>query len=74
MSESTDATTDRPTIRRTVRAVVAGQQVDKAETISAVAGRLDISETVVREELAELEQHGFIYLVGDGDDAEVRLP
>jgi len=74
MSESTDAATDRPTIRRTVRAVVAGQPVDKAETISAVAGRLDISETVVREELAELEQHGFIYLVGDGDDAEVRLP
>jgi len=74
MSESTDATTDRPTIRRTVRAVVTGQPVDKGETISAVASRLDISEEIVREEVAELEKHGFIYLVGDSDDAEVRLP
>jgi hypothetical protein len=74
MSESTDATVDRPAIRRAVRAVVAGQPVDKRETISEVAGQLDSREAIVREELNELERHGFIYLVGDGDDAEVRLP
>jgi predicted transcriptional regulator len=74
MSESTDAATDRPAIRRAVRDVVAGQPVDKAQTISEVASRLEAREAIVREELNELEQHGFIYLVGDGDDAEVRLP
>ena len=74
MSESTDAATDRPAIRRTVRGVVAGQPVDKGQTISEVADRLGTSKEIVREEVAELEQHGFLYLVGDGDSAEVRLP
>jgi DNA-binding IclR family transcriptional regulator len=74
MSESTDAATDRPAIRRAVRDVVAGQPVDKGQTISEVADRLDSREATVREEVAELERHGFVYLVGDGDDAEVRLP
>jgi len=74
MSSESDAGVDRPAIRRAVRAVVAGQPVDKRETISEVAGRLEASEEIVREELNELERHGFVYLVGDGDSAEVRLP
>jgi len=74
MSESTDAGVDRPAIRRAVRAVVAGEPVDKREAISEVASRLEAPEAIVREELNELERHGFVYLVGDGDDAEVKLP
>jgi len=74
MSSESDAGVGRPAIRRAVRAVVAGEPVAKGQTISEVAGRLEVSETVVREELNELERHGFIYLVGDGDSAEVRLP
>jgi len=74
MSESSDAVSERVAVRRTVREVVTGDPVDKAETISEVAGRLETPEGIVREELNELERHGFVYLVGDGDDAEVKLP
>jgi len=71
---TTDAATDRQTIRRTVRAVVTDDSIDKGQTISDVASRLDSPEEIVREELNELEQHGFVHLAGDGDSAEVRLP
>jgi predicted ArsR family transcriptional regulator len=74
MSESSDAVSERVAVRRTVREVVSGDPIDKDQTISEVAGRLETSEETVREELNELERHGFIYLVGDGGDAEVRLP
>jgi len=74
MSEASDAVSERVAVRRTVREVVSGDPVDKAETISEVAGRLETTEETVREELAELERHGFVYLVGDGAGAEVRLP
>jgi len=74
MSESTDTVDKRVTIRRTVREVVSGDPIQKGQTISDVASRLDSREGIVREELNELERHGFVYLVGDGDDAEVRLP
>jgi len=74
MSESSDAVSERVAVRRTVREIVTGQPIDKAETISEVASRLETSEEIVREELNELERHGFVYLVGDGDSAEVRLP
>jgi predicted ArsR family transcriptional regulator len=74
MSESTDAVSERVAVRRAVREVVSGDPIEKGKTISEVAGRLETSEEIVREELNELERHGFIYLVGDGDDAEVRLP
>jgi Mn-dependent DtxR family transcriptional regulator len=74
MSESSDAVSERVAVRRTVREVVTGDPIDKRQTISEVASRLETSEEIVREELNELERHGFVYLVGDGDDAEVRLP
>jgi predicted ArsR family transcriptional regulator len=74
MSESSDAVSERVAVRRTVREVVTGDPVDKGETISEVAGRLETSEGIVRDELDELERHGFVYLVGNGDSAEVRLP
>jgi len=74
MSETTDTVSERVAIRRTVREVVTGDPIQKGQTISDVASRLDSREGIVREELNELEQHGFIYLVGDDDSAEVRLP
>jgi len=74
MDESTDATVDRVAVRRTVREVVTDSPVDKRQTINEVASRLDIPEEIAREELAELERHGFIYFVGDDDSAEVKLP
>jgi len=74
MSESSDAVSERVAVRRTVREVVTGDAIDKGQTISEVAGRLETSEEIVREELSELERHGFVYLVGDGDSPEVRLP
>jgi len=74
MSESSDAVSERVAARRTVRAVVTGGPIQKGQTISEVASRLETSEETVRDELDELERHGFVYLVGDGDSAEVRLP
>jgi len=74
MTEATDTVSERVAVRRTVSAVVSGDPIDKAETISEVAGRLETSEETVRDELDGLERHGFVYLVGDGDSAEVRLP
>jgi predicted transcriptional regulator len=74
MSGSSDVVSERVAIRRVVRDVVAGEPVDKAQTISEVAGQVDSPEEIVREELNELEQHGFVHLAGDGDSAEVRLP
>jgi predicted ArsR family transcriptional regulator len=74
MSESSDAVSERVAVRRTVREVVSGDPTDKGQTISEVASRLETSEETVREELNELERHGFVYLVGNGAGAEVRLP
>jgi len=74
MSESSDAVSERVAVRRTVREVVAGDPIEKGQTIIEVASRLETSEETVRDELNELERHGFVYLVGDGDSAEVRLP
>ena len=65
---------DRAAIRRAVADVLTDEPVSKREVLCEVAARLDTHESVVREELNELERHGFVYLVGDGDDAEVKLP
>jgi Mn-dependent DtxR family transcriptional regulator len=74
MSELSEAVSERVAVRRTVREVVTGDPIEKGQTISGVASRLETSEEIVREELNELERHGFVYLVGDGAGAEVRLP
>ena len=70
---------DRAAIRRAVADVlsdepVSDEPVSKREVLCEVAARRDTHESVVREELAELAEHGFVYVVGDGDTAEVRLP
>ena len=65
---------DRAAIRRAVADVLSDEPVSKREVLCEVGARLDTHESVVREELAELAEHGFVYVVGDGDTAEVRLP
>lgn len=65
---------DRTAIRRTVRKVIQNGPVDRRETVVETASRLDIPESVVRNEVEELERLGFVYLVGEGDSAEVKLP
>jgi hypothetical protein len=74
MSDSDTHNIDRPTVRRTVRKVVRGSPVDVADVVERTAVTLDCPEHIVRDELDALEREGFVYLVGDGDSAEVRLP
>jgi len=74
MSHSDKQSIDRTVIRATVRDVVEGSPVDRREVIETVADRTDHGEDIVDDEIDELERHGFVYLVGDGDSAEVRMP
>ena len=43
-------------------------------TAEVVADAHGVAESTVDDELAKLEREGFLYRVGDGDTAEVRLP
>jgi predicted transcriptional regulator of viral defense system len=42
--------------------------------VADVAREFDVPAEDVIEEVNRLEEHGFLYRVGDGGDAEVRLP
>jgi len=62
-------------VRRTVKSVVElHDYITIDELVSEVAGRYDCHEAVVVDQLDEMERHGFVYLVPDGDTQEVRLP
>lgn len=65
---------DKPAIRRAIKTYVEDRPTDTAEVISEVAALQDCPERTVREVFDEMERHGFIYCVGDGDSAEVKLP
>jgi hypothetical protein len=66
---------DRPEIRRSVKTVVqAHESVTVEELVADVARRYDSHEGFVLDVLNSMEKHGFVYLVGEGADAEVRLP
>jgi len=67
-------TLDRPAIRTAIKTYAEDRPVDKAETINEVAALQDCPAEAVREVFDEMERHGFVYTVGDGDSAEVRLP
>jgi len=67
-------TLDRPAIRRAIKTYAEDRPADKAETINEVAALQDCPAEAVREIFDEMERHGFVYTVGDGDSAEVRLP
>jgi len=78
MSESDTDTTDpdrtaiRTSIRETIRA--ADTPPTRGDLIELVATMTDTDADAVDAELDELERTGFVYLVGDGADAEVNLP
>lgn len=78
MSESDTDTTDpdrtaiRTSIRETIRA--ADTPPKRGDLCALVATMTDTDAAAVAAELDELERTGFVYLVGDGDDAEVKLP
>jgi hypothetical protein len=65
---------DKPAIFKAIKTYVEDRPTDKAEVISEVATLQDMPPGAVREVFDEMERHGFIYTVGDGDSAEVRLP
>jgi DNA-binding MarR family transcriptional regulator len=49
-------------------------EVSLAVVVTDVAREHDIPESTVKHEIDRLEANGFVYLVGDGSSAEVRLP
>jgi len=77
---TTDATTDLPDrVRKDVRRAVADsvetrERATVAEVVTDVAARFGVAEAAIKDELDALERNGFVYLVGDGSSAEVRLP
>jgi DNA-binding transcriptional regulator YhcF (GntR family) len=65
---------DKPAIRRAIKTYVQDRPADTVEVISEVAALQDCPERTVQEVFDEMERNGFLYTVGDGDSAEVRLP
>lgn len=45
-----------------------------AEVVTAASRRCGCRESDVKDQLDVLERNGFVYLVGDGADTEVRMP
>jgi hypothetical protein len=76
MSDTETHDTDRTAIRKRIRKTL--QQAEtaprRASLTDTVARTADVPEPAVSDELDALEREGFVYLVGDGDDAEVKLP
>jgi hypothetical protein len=65
---------DKPAIRRAIKTYVQDRPADTVEVISEVAALQDCPERTVQEVFDEMERNGFLYTVGNGDSAEVRLP
>lgn len=79
MSESdttTDTDPDRTAIRTSIRETIraADTPPTRGDLTDLVATMTDADAAAVAAELDELERTGFVYLVGDGDGAEVNLP
>jgi hypothetical protein len=75
MSNTESQAVDRTELRRSVRRTIkqADDAPHRSDVVGIVAAGMGVAETVVNDELDALEQHGFVYLVGDGDP-EVKLP
>jgi len=76
----TDATDAQPAIsapalrnRITDRAEL-NDTVTKATVIADVASDANVPKSRVEREFDKLQKNGFVYVVGDGDTAEVRTP
>jgi D-arabinose 1-dehydrogenase-like Zn-dependent alcohol dehydrogenase len=78
-TSTTDAADLPKRVRKDVRQAVADsvetrERATVAEVVTDVAARFGVAEAAIKEELDALERNGFVYLVGDGSSAEVRLP
>jgi len=76
----TDATDAQPAVtaldlrnRITDRAEL-NDTATKATVIADVARDANVPKSRVEREFAKLHKNGFVYVVGDGDTAEVRTP
>jgi hypothetical protein len=56
------------------RTVDRHETITAAEVVAETAAGQGCPEADVVEALDELERNGLVYLVGDGEDAEVRIP
>lgn len=66
---------DRIEIRRQIKSFVESEETARqAETLNEVAADMDVPHDAVRNEFDVMERNGFLYTVGSGTDAEVKLP
>jgi len=73
---TSDTDINRTELRRTVRKII--RESDTAPTrtalVESVVDAVGTNSETVDGELDALEREGFVYLVGDGADTEVRMP
>lgn len=73
MSDATSEEMPTPVrIRSALTSLAEDADLSKRELVERVAHREDVDEENVREALGALVSAGEVYLVGDGDQAEVR--
>jgi len=66
---------DSAALRRSIKTVVeVHDQITVPEVVAEVADRHGCHEAPVVDALDQMDRHGFVYLVDNGDDREVRLP
>jgi len=73
MSQNTN-TVDRTELRKAIRDTVrdAPEKLPRAEVVTLVQEDTGVPETKIHDEIDALEQHGFVYLVGETE--VVKLP
>jgi len=73
MSQNTDAV-DRTELRKAIRNTVRDHPdlLPRAEVVTLVQDATGVPEGTIHDEIDALEQHGFVYLVGDTE--VVKLP
>jgi len=73
MSQNTD-TIDRTELRKAIRNTVRDHPdlLPRAEVVTLVQEDTGVPEGTIHDEIDALEQHGFVYLVGDTE--VVKLP
>jgi hypothetical protein len=75
MSENTGTHPDGSVLRLEIKECIQRHDsVTVAEIVTEVGRDNGCPEALVVEQLDEMEQHGFVYLIGEGSSAEVKLP
>lgn len=64
--------TQHNSIRRAILDAVAEESLTRATVLQRVTDELSVGRVAVRATLDELEARGEIYVVGEGEGAEVR--